>query len=438
MQKLSKTILFIPEVGIFPFIRSLAIVGDALKKQGDTVYLTYCTGQMIRCPMMDMFRLSAQFLPSEKKRLCHLCSKQFAKVIKEYDFEIINLSDFIDQDLLQSIEGLTLSPANTWENTVYQGFSVGKMAQFDFALATKCAIYPNMSLEHQTFFGDYIKNTSLALALADKIIKVHAPHLLFAYNPYGQCQGVRYASEQLNIPFFQVENASLFGADFSQFLFLKKTYAKLIHSQNWKNSSEQPINSHYVMECWKDTVFRFYSQFSHVFSSRKNGNIQDLFNQLALDLKKKTIVVYTSSQDERVGFNCVMEIWKECKPPIEVFKSQIEWLLMLKAYSTRNKDIQIIVRIHPREGNRQFGFLSRHLIELKEAIGQSTPSFIIIWPDDPISSYDLLELADLCLVSWSYMGQEATRVGIPTLSYLNGMYYSNDDFMQTANNLKEY
>jgi hypothetical protein len=62
----------------------------------------------------------------------------------------------------------------------------------------------------------------------------------------------------------------------------------------------------------------------------------------------------------------------------------------------------------------------------------------MIWPDDPISSYDLLELADTCLVAWSLMGQEAARLGIPVLSYVSNMFYPNDDFIQVAVTRREY
>lgn len=433
-----KTILFIPETGIYPFVRSLSVLGEAIKRQGDKVYLTHCTGQMIRCPMMDMYRLPVNFLYTEKQRLCSKCSKKFEEVVKEYNFESIELNDFVDNELTERIEKLILPPEEQWQNILYRGFPVGKMAQYDFALATKSYIYPDLSLEDKAFFSSYIKNISMSIELADRAIKYINPNLILAFNPYGQSLGVQYASNQADIHFFQIQHPSLMGADYSRFLFLKKTHANVIHCQKWGSEKEQPIDGFFVTECWKDTVFRFYDQFSHIFSPRKQGDPNDLFEKLKLDKKKKSIVVYTSSEDERVGFDCIRSIWNECDPPEEVFKNQIEWLKTLKEYATIKKDIQIIVRVHPREGNRQFGFPSKHLLQLQEVFRETTSSFIIIWPDDPVSSYDLLEFADLCLVSWSYMGQEATRVGIPMLSYINNVYYSNDDFMQTAQTVEEY
>lgn len=433
-----KTILFIPETGIYPFVRSLSVLGEAIKRQGDKVYLTHCTGQMIRCPMMDMYRLPVSFLYAEKQKLCSKCTSKFEEVVKEYDFEKIELNDFIDAELIEHIEKLTQLPEEEWPLCLYKGFPVGKMAQYDFALATKSYIYPKMSAVDKIVFSNYIKNISMSIELAHRVIQFHDPSLILAFNPYGQSLGVQYASNQAGVPFFQIQHPSFMGSDFSKFLFLKKTHANVIHCQNWGSEKERPIDAIFVADCWRDTVFRFYDQFSHIFSPQKQGDPKDLFEKLKLDKKKKSIVVYTSSEDERVGFDCIRSIWNECDPPMEVFKNQIEWLKMLRDYTSIRTDIQIIVRVHPREGNRQFGFPSRHLLQLKEVFGESTPSFVMIWPDEPISSYDLLEFADLCVVSWSYMGQEATRVGVPMLSYINNVYYSNDDFMQTARNIEEY
>ena len=133
-----------------------------------------------------------------------------------------------------------------------------------------------------------------------------------------------------------------------------------------------------------------------------------------------------------------MKIWGEDPHIVDAFPDQISWLQMLCEYASRRDDIQIVVRIHPREGKRGAGFDSEHLQKLKATFTENTSNFIIIWPDEPISSYDLMELADVCLVAWSLMGQEAARLGIPVLSFTGNMFYPDDDFMQVATTREEY
>ena len=50
-------VLFIPETGIYPYLRSLSVLGDALAKKGKKVFITRCSGQLPRCSVMDMYQL---------------------------------------------------------------------------------------------------------------------------------------------------------------------------------------------------------------------------------------------------------------------------------------------------------------------------------------------------------------------------------------------
>jgi hypothetical protein len=111
---------------------------------------------------------------------------------------------------------------------------------------------------------------------------------------------------------------------------------------------------------------------------------------------------------------------------------------MLREYASKRNDIQIVVRIHPREGRRQSGFDSEHLKQLEATFFENTDNFIIIWPNDPTSSYDIMELADICLVSYSNIGQELNRLGVPLLACTGNMFYPNDDFIQVATSPEEY
>mgnify|MGYP000726970116 CR=1 FL=1 len=163
-----------------------------------------------------------------------------------------------------------------------------------------------------------------------------------------------------------------------------------------------------------------------------------IFKKLNLDAKKKTIVVYTSGQDERRCAEVTVKVWNENTEFSDAFLNHTEWLLMLRDYAEARDDIQIVVRVHPREGARQFGFDSQHLQQLKATFTQNTFKFIIIWPDDPISSYDLMELADVCLIAWSTMGQEIARLGVPVLSCTGNMLYADDDFIQVATTKESY
>lgn len=437
-QEKKSIILFLTETGIYPYLRSLSVLGDAVIKSGSEVFLTHCTGQMYRCPMMAMQRLPLGASDEEKKRLCNICKAKFNIAQKRYGFSAIDLEKYVDDNDRQMIEKLLSDNDKDLQNLIFKNVPVGKIAEYDFSLEAKVQVYPNLSNDHKVLYIEYIKNTILAVMLAEKICLNYNPSAFLDFNPYAQCQSVRAVAESRGIKNFFITLAGHKNSDASLFVIYEKLNSWFTHCARWTEFNKISILPKHVLACWDDVLFHFYGSGSHIFSIRKGLNPESIFKQFKLDSKKKTVVVYTSSNDERGGYEELLKLWKDDANFLDAFPNQISWLKWLHDYTKKRDDIQVLVRIHPREGKRQFGFGSKHMEQLKEAFSETSESFHIVWPDDPISSYDLMELADLCLVPWTTMGQEAARVGIPVLSCTGNMYYSDDDFMQVATTPEEY
>jgi hypothetical protein len=170
-----------------------------------------------------------------------------------------------------------------------------------------------------------------------------------------------------------------------------------------------------------------------VYSSVRSGDLSMLADRLGLSADRKLLVAYTSSLDEyQAGVASLRAFGFE--PPVkpQPFRDQIEWLKSLCDYVGSHRSLQLVVRIHPREGGNQFDARSsQHLKKLREAFSKRHTSCHFFWPEDKISSYDLAELADLVLISWSNIGLELARLGCPVLSSTNGMIpFPHDDFME--------
>ena|GEM_PF-6196277 len=124
-----------------------------------------------------------------------------------------------------------------------------------------------------------------------------------------------------------------------------------------------------------------------------------------------------------------LDITVELKP--QPFRDQASWLEHLIEYIRTRPNLQLIVRIHPREGKtKRDPFESRHLQILKARLNGSYERCKIIWPEDPISSYDLAETADLILTSWSTIGLEMARCGVPVVTSFQELSFPNDDFLR--------
>jgi hypothetical protein len=436
----NNALIFLPEAGIYPYLRSLSILGDALKKSGYAVSVIDCDGVALRCPMMPNCQMPFIISAEQKLEKCRECKRHLKNAVKIYDFSRVNLREYIDERLLAPIENLLKVSTNEWEHIEYRGLKVGRIAIYDLMLEAKVLSTKNLTVEQEHLYGNYIKNTALMIEITDRIIKDKKIDLILTYNPYAQCQAVKYACQINDINFKCITNAHHLGANFSLFQFSSQLFMRetLDHNLNWKAGQKIPVSGDAVANCFDDVLFRMYGSGphrSHVFSTVKTQNPENLYNQLNLEKSKKIIAVFTGSYDERLGIKNILSACGQSLNEKEVFKNQIEWLLFLREFSKSRNDLQMVVRIHPREGR---DVSSEHLQILKENFSENIDSFKIVWPDNPISSYDLMEIIDGCLISNSTVGLECQRLGIPTLSYTRNISYPDEGVIETAGNMEEY
>ena len=89
-----------------------------------------------------------------------------------------------------------------------------------------------------------------------------------------------------------------------------------------------------------------------------------------------------------------------------------EWLTRTVQYFTGRSDVQLIVRIHPGE-------VLSHGASILNILRQMLPSppenIHLIGPQDPISTYDLIEIADAGLVYTTTVGLEMAMSGLPVV-----------------------
>ena len=152
----------------------------------------------------------------------------------------------------------------------------------------------------------------------------------------------------------------------------------------------------------------------HIFSKNYNKFLgKKIFKYLKIDNKKKILVAYTSSIDEIRASNINKDVFNLYFKKIDIFNSQLDWLKKTIDYvENKNKDFQLIIKIHPRSsGNPEEMKNYKKYFEYK-----NFKNVRIIYPDENISSFNLAEIADLALVSWSNIALELTRLGIPVLS----------------------
>ncbi len=104
--------------------------------------------------------------------------------------------------------------------------------------------------------------------------------------------------------------------------------------------------------------------------------------------------------------------------------SMTEWLQQTVRYFADRPDRQLIVRIHPGERYTKGPSVSN---VLQQALPELPAHIHLVSADDPVNTYDLIEISDLGLVYTTTVGLEMAMSGVPAL-VIGQTHYRNKGF----------
>jgi glycosyltransferase involved in cell wall biosynthesis len=121
--------------------------------------------------------------------------------------------------------------------------------------------------------------------------------------------------------------------------------------------------------------------------------------------------LFVSSEDEVAAHNNNRR---------EIFDSQMDWIQKTVAYVERHPGIEMVIRIHPNiAGEKAAGQSVSQLNAFKELSKNLPDNVCMVYPDDPVSSYSLMELATVGLVYFSTVGLEMACMGKQVIAAAN-------------------
>lgn len=432
----NKTLIFLPDTSTYPYLRTLLLTASANSESGN-ILVTQCTGQMKYCSPVNWSGDSTNISSERKEKLCKNCSKLCSEAQKQYNFKLVKFNDFITESEYKKLESLIPCNINECVDFIYENVQMGYIASHSFTLNTKIYDFSNLSDKNLKVFQAILFDCLYSYYVSKKIKEKLNPDLTIVFNPYSWNVACKLAMK--NFAFKYITVGAYLGDGFDQLYITDNQFNFFENTcQKWSKYKTLPLNYNCMKSSWNDTFFRLFNKGFHVFSSSKECTPLELSKSLNLDDNKKTVVVFTSSYDETVNLPKLQTALNFDTGRENLFSTTVDWLKELKTYSEQKKDIQFIVRIHPREGKICSGFDSPHLAILQNEFKENTDNFKIIWANDETSSYDLMELADLCLISESSMGYEAARLGIPVITYVKNSYYVDSSFSRVPESKDEY
>ena len=427
-------LFFVPEAGVEPHLSALCVLARTLQEQGQLVLMVRCFELFCRCPVMDMFALPYDAPAKIRRQACLGCAANSFRLLDEYGLNVLDLRHFDSPQISARIEQVIASlPADVREFE-FEGHAFGKMCAMDVVLATKTSDFEDVAPAVRLAWTRYIEAALRSLLLMRAVLAQIEINGLAHYNDYSLLLGARLAAQEKGVRCWSVTHASHCNIDRSRYVLRAELGGETSHRQGdlWPQVRDLALSPPQVRAGGDDLMVRFGGVGSHMFSPAKSG--EDIHQKLKLRRELKLLVAYTSSPDEMMATRMNMEglgVFREPGP--QPFADQIEWLRAVCDWVQTREDVQLVIRIHPREGVKRRPGASQNLAQLHAAFDQMPPRCHIVWPDEEVSSYDLAESADVALFSWSTIGQELARLGLPVLAAFRRINpFPQDDFLEWA------
>jgi len=436
-------LVFAPEADVTPHIALMSIMAKALIDSGQPAVSIRCFQIYKRCPVMGSRGLANPTPDKERRIACLDCGYASLHLLPQYNLPTLDLRSYLTPAMRKKIAAEMSNLPDLLREYTYDGIAFGKLTMMDLATARKVSDYDNVSPENRAVWISFLESSLTSYLLADSLMQQQKFKAVIHYNDISLMLGARLAARKYGIPGYCVTHASHKNIDRRRAHIRPQIglLADRANSEVWPEWSRQALSEPEVREIGDDIIFRFRSQGSHQYAMTKSFTCEDLRTKLGLSHERKLIVAYTSSLDELLASKMSAEGAAEVFTiPPQPFEDQIEWLRALVQFVEQSNDKSLVIRIHPREGaTRRNNAISDHLRRLRIELDGKYENCRIIWPEDKTSSYDLAEIADLGLISWSTIGIELARLGIPVVASTLGIgSFPRASFLEWGATPEEY
>ncbi len=425
-------LILLPEAGINLYIKTMATIASQLKLQGHQVLFIRCFKIFDRCVFMDSEGLPADATAAEKSLLCTYCYRSFHHNIVNNDFDFVDLRHYTAETDYREIKNVIAKNSNKPFDFSVDEINLTGILEYNLFLNLKKADLSNLNEKEVGLWRQYLTSLFVGYKAIRRIIDKHSISNIIMFDVYSFNSVIKELANKSNISFVNVTFPFHKDFDMNRIKVVQKDILSLNSDvvNRWCDYKNLSLSSHHIKEAVDDLVIRMSKKGTYTYSPSKSS-LADILTDLGLDRSKKTIVAYPSSPDEMDAIlNAQRKRGLTLAKFEDAFKDQFEWLDELVLFAEQSDNFQVIIRVHPRMApNHREKWGCAALDEFVSRYSQNYRHVKIIWPAEPISSFDLAEIADVVTVAWSSLGAFMARLGIPVISGLKyAMPLPNEDF----------
>ena len=440
-----KILIYSPNSVLIEHSFAESVLVKELINSGHQVHRIFCDGVFNNfCTSMEAFRLSPESSVKRRNEICIKCkliSKSHKNISGVYNYDTKDF--FLEKDKIKIDKYIDSLEFETFQfeddNFLTKNFK--KKALYETILKYKI---DKVSLNEESFkyYKLKLKSSLYSFFIGKNFKSFIKTDILIIYSPQYEINNFFYEGyKNKSLKTYFIEGSENLHYHYVGLRIWDWDVNKLVSplKQKWdfiKNKTI-PLNQDFLVKKHIEQLHK--SKSFRVFSSSKKGEVKFRTNFNVTRYKKTYLLCLSSSDEAFAAFT--IDAFPEKKFKSNVFKNQLEWLDFTLDYFSKNPDFGLIVRIHPRETFEKNGVsISQHFIKIANKLKSNhLPDNIYInYPSDNISVYDLFDITDVTLVSWSLTGIESLLHSKPVIVYDNNLTNYPDEIICAGNSINEY
>lgn len=417
-----RVLLFSPFTGIWPHALSEVRLLEQLPSSDFEIEFLTC-GMLFPnfCTVMESRGIPLTGESNQKRDTCLNCISN-AKLLSTHLFpraQVQFLSNFYFHSDELDVKAATagLSP-NDFQDFIFRELPLGRIASYEVLIK-----YKKISLEFDAdewnYFFETLENCIRVAIAGTRFFQKYSTDAVLSYSPqYGITGTFTELASSKGIKTYFVEGSANIAEkykavriwDWQEYKLMNPAlkYWSTLGAQGDISLEEKERVLRHFREIKKARSHDVYSPGERGLSSRK---------YFAVKAPQKLVLLTTSSYDE-VFSGAMIRGYPRSHYASDVYLDQQEWVRDTIAWVSKNPDVFLIVRLHPRDlPNKRERVLSEQNSRWATALGSLPPNVAVDHPDMGYSLDDHLNEIDLLVTGWSSTALEAMSRGISVITY---------------------
>jgi hypothetical protein len=415
------TLFLSPEAGLEPFHASQVMLAKTMDEAGHAGIVLSCNGLLPMCTVKFAMRTDPSSWNDTGNPVCVACRAARRRTADDYELLEISLESLVNVDDRALIEDvIRRSDRSPW-TVEYDDIEFGTISLAEVLRDRRKHTVGELD-DSDTRLLTALLRSSLAVYLGlQKLVARFNLNQIAYFGEYAYWQAPQIVAARRGLGLLAVSHG--YNRDIDRRLLSIRPCHAMVHYfeqiDDWQNYAGHPITPKVVRDIAIGALFRLTNQGgASTYSPTWSGDSRKVFEELGLARGRRTIVAYPSSYDEYVciagQFKALGLTYPDRPQP---FADQEVWLRELVKWVSKRPDLQLVLRLHPRMGvGHRHSTLSSDYRKLREAFATVPSNVVVVWPESKVSSYTLAEFADVALISWSSMGLELARFGVPVVA----------------------